>query len=388
MKVAYVTISDPSNRNSWSGITYQIAACLKAHGVEVINVGPLEKTTPFLTKLKNKILLNCSYRKVCHSDRKPVHLRQYAKQVDYKVKEINPDVILSPGTLPIAYCKTKVPCVVWTDATFGGIVGWYPFLQNLSPKQITEGHQTEQLALNRCQKILFSSLWASDSARDIYNISEKKLDVLSFGSNIDVHLDQDELEQVVIEKTKQIQIRLLFISMDWKRKGGEKVLELFDFIQAKGRHVRLDIVGTHPEINRKTSSGSSIVIHGRLDKNKPEDVLQLVNLYRKSNFFILPTEVDCTPIVFSEAFSFATPCLSTRVGGIPSMINDNQNGFLFDIDAPVSQWGEQILSVEGTDEYAKLSRSAYDSFTSEFNWDIAGAKLKSILENAYMRSGQ
>jgi glycosyltransferase involved in cell wall biosynthesis len=54
----------------------------------------------------------------------------------------------------------------------------------------------------------------------------------------------------------------------------------------------------------------------------------LLELYREADVFILPSLEDQQPKVLLEAMSQGLPIIATRVGGIPSMIEDSKNGLL------------------------------------------------------------
>ena len=47
-----------------------------------------------------------------------------------------------------------------------------------------------------------------------------------------------------------------------------------------------------------------------------------------SDVFVLPTLTEALPTVLAEAMAARLPLIASRVGGIPEMIADGQNGFL------------------------------------------------------------
>ena len=53
-------------------------------------------------------------------------------------------------------------------------------------------------------------------------------------------------------------------------------------------------------------------------------------LLSNADAFILPSYVEGQPVSIIEAMSYGLPILSTKVGGIPEMVSDGENGFLFD----------------------------------------------------------
>lgn len=59
-------------------------------------------------------------------------------------------------------------------------------------------------------------------------------------------------------------------------------------------------------------------------------------LYKKSDFFILPTLNECFPLVLLEAMQHALPCVASEVGGISSIIHDGENGYLVEMNNPIA----------------------------------------------------
>lgn len=53
-------------------------------------------------------------------------------------------------------------------------------------------------------------------------------------------------------------------------------------------------------------------------------------LLSNADAFILPSYVEGQPVSIIEAMSYGLPILSTKVGGIPEMVADGGNGFLFE----------------------------------------------------------
>lgn len=52
-------------------------------------------------------------------------------------------------------------------------------------------------------------------------------------------------------------------------------------------------------------------------------------LFNKANAFILPSYTEGVPISILEAESYGLPILATNVGGIPEIVKNGENGFLF-----------------------------------------------------------
>ena len=113
--------------------------------------------------------------------------------------------------------------------------------------------------------------------------------------------------------------KILFVGVDWERKGGPVLLEAFRRVRRTHPTAELIIVGCSPEVSL---AGCRVV--GRVPL---EDV---ANFYRSASVFCLPTTVEPFGFVFLEAFSHGLPIVATNIGAIPDFVQNGRSGYLVD----------------------------------------------------------
>ncbi|MBK9249842.1 MAG: glycosyltransferase family 4 protein [Ignavibacteria bacterium] len=201
--------------------------------------------------------------------------------------------------------------------------------------------------------------------------------VVSFGANIDTARTQEDIDTLISNRNNPL--KLLFVGVDWLRKGGAKALEVTTILNERGIETELHIVGSSPPIDRLPTY---VHLHGFLKKTDPIEAKKITSLFEQSHFLILPSSADCTPIVFSEANSFGVPCISTDVGGITSVIKNNINGYAFDLDASAEKYADYIQE-KSKDErvYRSLAQSSFLEYKNRLNWETAGIIMMKIFEN-------
>ncbi|MBD2445793.1 glycosyltransferase family 4 protein [Nostoc sp. FACHB-152] len=381
MKLGYVTTYDSrrlKGTNEWSGTGYYIARSLKEQSIDVEYLGSLKEpfSLQLLRKIKgsfSKYIFNKNYQK----DAEPLTLKNYAKQIASKLNGKQLDVIFSATANPIAYLECKEPIVFWADGTFANIHNFYPLYSNLDETVIKDWHRMEELALKRCQLAIYSSDWAAESAIKDYGAEPNKVKVVPFGANIEGVLTfetvKDAIESRPIDKCK-----LIFIAVDWFRKGGDVAYQVTKKLNQAGLKTELTVIGCSPIVDEPLPSFVNAL--GFISKSTPKGKAQIQNLILESHFLILPTLADCTPIVLCEANSLGVPCLSTMVGGIPTMIHNDINGRLFDKYADISTYCDYILTTfTNYSTYKDIALSAYHEYESRLNWRVAGKKVKELL---------
>src|SRR5690606_10653103 len=56
---------------------------------------------------------------------------------------------------------------------------------------------------------------------------------------------------------------------------------------------------------------------------------ELAQLYEECDIFVAPSRYESFGLIFIEAMAHAKPVVGTNVGGIPEIIRNGENGFLF-----------------------------------------------------------
>ena len=108
------------------------------------------------------------------------------------------------------------------------------------------------------------------------------------------------------------------------------------------------------------------------------DDLTLALAYAAADVFIAPSLQDNLPNTVLEAISCGTPCVAFNIGGMPDMIEHEQNGYLaepYQIDDLVRGI---IWTLENEERYQKLSHRAREKAEQEFALEIQARRYLSL----------
>lgn len=376
MKIAYVTTYNARDIRNWSGLGYYIKQALENQLLSLKLIGPLEEKCSLLFKAREcfcRCLLNKKYLR----DREPVILKHYARQVSDKLRFLKPDIIFSPGTVPIAYLEHKKPIAFWTDATFAGNMDFYPYYSNLCKRSIEDGNKMERLTLQKSALAIYSSDWAAQTAIDYYKVDKSKVKVVPFGANIEAKMSFEDIKNIVNSRPRN-KCKLLFIGVDWSRKGGDAAVEVTRQLNKAGLESELTVVGCRPILKR--FAPKFVKFLGFIPKTTRQGLDKIKALLAESHFLILPSKAECTAIVLCEANLFGVPCITTDVGGIPAIIKNNLNGKAFSRDSDVSEYCAYIINLfSDYSQYKNLALSSFNEYQSRLNWSVAGRAVKRLL---------
>jgi glycosyltransferase involved in cell wall biosynthesis len=375
--VAYFSTYDSRDVNNWSGLGYFIARALREAGLSVEELGPLSRPrSPAITAKRalHRYFLRGSYL----PEREALVGREYARQIEVLLSRMEADVVLSPGTVPIAYLDARQPVVFWADATFDALRDFYPEFSDIAKSSIDAGEEMERTALERADLAIYASDWAAASAIEHYGADPAKVTVVPFGANLESDVDPSEVHRL-IETRPGDRCRLLFIGLDWERKGGPVAVRVAEALNRAGLPTELTVVGSAPKLPPSTED--FVTVEGFLDKTSEEGRHRIDALLGRSHFLILPSQAECYGLVLCEANAFGVPCLTTSVGGIPTIVRHGVNGLRFDVEAPPEAWAESVLStLADVDSYRRLALSSYGEYQNRLNWGVSGKRVRSLLE--------
>jgi glycosyltransferase involved in cell wall biosynthesis len=378
MQLAYVTACDPLDIRPWSGTTYYIGQSLHNQMVPIKHIGPLVDQSAVKAVCKLKRYYHALGQKKYLKDPEPLRLKSYANQIQTKLKQAQVDVIFSVTHRPVTYLECRQPIAFWADASFAGLLNFYPQYFNLCSTTIRDGHYMERLILQKCSLGIYASEWAAQSAIEHYNVDPSKIKVVPFGANLDNNLTFDEVKDLIDSRSEQ-KCKLLFLGVDWLRKGGDVAFKVAKALNQAGLETELTVVGCQPLLNEPLPSYLKAL--GFVSKSSVEGREKLSKLLAESHFLILPSKAECFGIVFSEASSLGVPSLATNVGGISSAVRDNINGKLFSPDAEIEEYCSYISDLfTHYADYKKLAVSAFHEYRSRLNWNVSGKKVKQLLE--------
>ena len=151
----------------------------------------------------------------------------------------------------------------------------------------------------------------SRSLSEHYECPRTRIECVHAGSNVPTAGVQDLGVERFAEK------RILFVGIDWERKGGPVLLEAFREVRRSHPTAELIIVGCSPEV-----SVPGCRVAGRVP------LAEVAAFYRSASVFCLPTTVEPFGFVFLEAFAHGLPIVATNIGAIPDFVEDGQSGYV------------------------------------------------------------
>jgi len=374
MRIGFLTASDSTSRESWSGTHYYMARALQKHCGEVSYLGPIKTIVKSGAGGVGRGL-ELLFRKRYWHARSIVVAMRYARILEHRISKQPLDLLVAPLALAeISFLKTELPIVYVCDSTFASLVNYYPSFSHLLGISIWEGNTLERRALRRANLVLYPSKWAAEAAIADYHIDKAKVHVVPFGANLEDVPDQE----TIIGKKLSDRCRLLFLGKYWERKGGDIALETLLALEKMGVKSELTICGVVPP---QPVSHDRVTVIPFLNKDDEIQRQKLRSLLLASDFLLLPTRAELFGMVFCEAGAFGLPAVTTNTGGIAGAIEEGKNGFLLPLSARGADYAKVISGAYRDGQYYhELVKSSRAAFNDKLNWDAWATSVKRIIQ--------
>lgn len=152
------------------------------------------------------------------------------------------------------------------------------------------------------------------------------------------------------------------------RLSAEKGIErLLPVLRAEPQ-ARLALIGDGPHRSalERHFAGYPVMMAGFLHG------VELAQAFASSDIFVMPSETETLGLVVLEAMASGLPVVGARAGGIPEMIENGVNGYLFESEAQAAEFTGKLMADQGLRE---AMGSAARAFALNRSWEAATGRL-------------
>lgn len=370
-RIGFLSEFQPDDRRASSGTAYSAFLALQEIGevkwIPIKRRRGLYQTCRICRKVLQRLTgINIDY---VHT-----HIGSRLTYHPIKTQEIEDcDIIIGFFCLHNIYNRRfDRPIIYISDAPICAMINYYPGFTGMPEWNIRQSIDMDKGVLRNVDKIVFSSEWASRAASP-YGC-DQKIEVVEFGANINSKIDF----QRGYESDKPLE--LLFLGVDWERKGGELAVTATEWLNGNGVPARLHIVGIK-KLPEQYSNHPYILQHGFLNKNNPADSEKLENIMRRADLLLLPTKAECSAIAFAEAAAFGLPVFTHLTGGTSSYVIDGVTGCLLPIGSSGKDFGISIRSALKNNQLTEMPRHAINLYHSRLNWGVWAKRISNLINN-------
>jgi glycosyltransferase involved in cell wall biosynthesis len=286
-----------------------------------------------------------------------------SQRVSQRLQLIDPqlDFILQLGALFDSHQEgSGIPSYVYTDYTYKLAAekpasGRSPF----TPKEVARLIEVERKTFDHAARVFVRSQLVQESIVEDYHISADKVSVVGAGVNFD---PLPAIEEKTFSPT------LLFIGLDFHRKGGDILLKAFELVRNQAPNAELVIV-TRDQIPSEFSLGRVKLVPPTWDRDR------LAGLYHAASVFVLPSRLETWGDVLLEAMAFGMPCVGVQQDAMAEIITHGENGVLVPPEDPQALAQALIELLNDPDRLQQMGRNARTVVEQSFTWNRVVAKI-------------
>lgn len=307
--------SDPYSHKSWSGISLFLQDAMNRAGILDRAVGldvPHFHSCFFLAKNfdRNRAVWRTHY------NFDPAY-RRALTQAAKRIPVASP-LLMQIGhmfSLPEAHPQKK--CFSYNDGNLSEKLKSGIGLEGVSRKRIDQALRYDERIAGEMTAIFTFSEYLRQSFISDFHVPAER--VFNVGGGVNFTLTEFPPPDPHKDYSAP---RILFIGVEFSRKGGPQLLDAFRIARESLPAAELHIVG--PEKIPAVPPG--VVFHGRLSKADPEQKLKLESLFRGSSLFVLPSLYEPFGIAPLEAMLYQIPCLVTDEWAFRETVCPGVNG--------------------------------------------------------------
>ena len=262
-----------------------------------------------------------------------------------------------------------VPNFIYTD---------HVHLENLKFDGFEEG-DLYSAGWRRCEREIYENArmtftWSSNVSRTLveeYGEAPERVACVHTGSNAPVP------EPSPPDSARYARKEILFVGLDWQRKGGPMLVRAFRELRARHPDATLTVISRVPE--GEDLEGVNNVGLVPLEA--------LASHYARASVFCMPTRLEPFGNVFIEAMWQQLPIVATRVGALPDLVEDGVNGYLVP-PGDVASLAERLSALlDDPEGCARMGLAARERASGRYDWPAVARRIRAEIEAAMAADG-
>lgn len=227
-----------------------------------------------------------------------------------------------------------------------------------------------------CDKILTNSTYTRNVLISIDPSADDKVEVIPMGVDIEKLRNAQNGNDTKTSGAPHI----LYIGrlIDWK--GLEYLIEAFAIVSHRVPGVQLVIGGEGPEEGKLKQQVEHLGLSESVQFVGFIESQDLSRYYHEAAVFVLPSiqtkgQTEGLGVVLLEAMACGTPVVGSNVGGIPDIIKDGWNGYLFQERSPTQLAERIILLLENSAIREQFQENGLRTVYENYSWEQVSLKF-------------
>ena len=366
--------SDPYGSRTWSGITWHLFREMEKQDLLQHRIGgDIPKHVRYMLLAKLFTRTRDTWRLRYYMDRsyRDTLTRVLVRQI--RARDLHSDCLQIGAMFNLSGgLGGRTRCFSYHDGNLSEWLRNNRVPEGLSQRTIEQARDYETNVYRSMDVVFTMSEYLRQSFVTDFGVTAHK--VVNIGGGINM----TSLPETVTGKdyaTKE----LLFVGIQFARKGGLHLLKAFAAVVARHRHAKLHIVGpAHIDIPQPLRR--NVVLHGYLNKRNPDESAQLTALYRRCSLFVMPSEYEPFGIAPLEAMVHQLPAIVTNAWALKEMVRPGEHGDLV-ARADVQDLTDKLLYyIDEPDLLRSMGSRARTRVMEHYTWPRVVERMKAAIK--------
>jgi glycosyltransferase involved in cell wall biosynthesis len=231
------------------------------------------------------------------------------------------------------------------------------------------------------RKLIAWAISLSDKLIAVSKNSAEKLRKIAPNNKIEIIVNAIDTKPFLFPanrfENRDDSVRILFIGAMGKLKGEKDLANAVKLIAEKHPNLRISFLGFGGENLRKYCA--EIGIENLVEFIGAVSLEERLIFFEKADIFALPTFAEAMPLSVIEAMAAGLPVVSTKVGGIPELISENEQGFLVE-PADYKEFSDKLsILISDKKLRLKMGEKAKRRVGKELDFQVFTNKLRKCL---------
>jgi len=265
----------------------------------------------------------------------------------------------------------RTPCFSYHDGNMAEAVRSPYWINGLSTEFIDRGLAYERNLYRGLRLIFTMSEYLRQSFIRDFDVPEARVKSIGAGVNLET-VPPDFPEKDYDRK------EILFIGINFARKGGWQLLNAFKAVRERHSTAKLHIVG--PEnLSIPANLQAGVINHGFLSKNVLSTAQKLETLFRDCSLFVMPSLYEPFGIAPLEAMLHQLPCLVTNAWALKEIVTPNETGDLCECGEAEDISSKLIKLLGDPNELRIMGEKARQRVLEHYTWEKVIARMKACV---------
>lgn len=222
---------------------------------------------------------------------------------------------------------------------------------------------TTRLVLERVNQVFALSSSLAALTKDL-GVPADRIRILPNGVDVDFFRPPEDEKEAIV----------LFVGSVVQRKGVHDLVEATPRILRALPKYRLVVIGEGPMENELRDRAAELGLEDAISFLGVKGPAEVRKWMQRAKLLVLPAHEEGQGVVLLEALACGTPCVATKVGGIPDVINDKV-GRLVPPGKPRQLADAVIATLQDPDVWQSYHQHARAHVVENFSWRALAAEF-------------